>query len=62
MTKSFSSITFGSKVIGKMFNYMSRVSPSLIFDFRLLNSGMRPTPSDSPYLKTLGQVVGIIDS
>ena len=39
-----------------------RVSPSLIFDFRLLNSGMRPTPSDSPYLKTWGQVVGIIDS
>ena len=39
-----------------------RVSPSLNFDFRLWNLDTRPTPLDSPYLKTRDQMVGIIDS
>ena len=38
------------------------MSPSLIFGFRLWNSDIRPTPLDSPYLKTRGQMVGTIDS
>ena len=39
-----------------------RVPQSLNFDFWLSSSGLRPSPLHSPYFKTPGPMVGIIDS
>ena len=43
-------------------NILLRVSPSLNFEFRPWNSGMRPSPLDSSSLKTPAPMVGFIDS